>query len=112
VADAKKVIRPIVLVLCVGVTTLGLINVYGDNTEVKSLAEHTACGKRSCTAKMTYLSRTPIGQTWEFQIDHATVPAKVECQKKFFLVGDWSCERVGAPSEPPVYPSASATPKR
>src|SRR5262245_36626929 len=105
-AEASKIIRPIVAVLCIGVTVLGFINVYGNNAEVKAEAEAAACGRHNCSVKMTQNARNPIGQSFEFQIDHSQNTATVECSKTFLLIGDWKCERT---SGPPPTPSASAS---
>ena len=34
-----------IAILCIGVTVLGFINVYGNNAEVRAQAESAACGR-------------------------------------------------------------------
>jgi hypothetical protein len=96
-AETGRIVRPLVLALCIGVTVLGLINVYGDNAQVVAMAEKTACGDRAqCTGRMTRMSRTPIGNSFTFQVDvkpPATVD--VDCNRSAYLLGDWSCKKAG-----------------
>ena len=110
-AEASKIVRPIVIVLCIGTTVLGFINVYGNNTEVKAQAEFAACGRHDCAVRMTSLARNPIGQTFEFQTDDRQNTATVECKRSFLLIGDWSCQRVSgsAPISSAAAPKASAS---
>src|SRR5262245_34174635 len=99
--EAGKIIRPVVFVLCIGVTVLGFINVYGNNATAKSEAEFAACGRHNCAIKMTQNSRNPIGQSFEFQIDHSQNTATVDCSRAFLLLGDWKCERTGGTAPAP-----------
>lgn len=96
-ADTSRIVRPLVAALCIGVTALGLYNVYGDNTEVLAQAEKVACeGRDSCTGRMTRMSRTPIGQSFTFQTDvKPPTLVDVDCNRSAYLVGEWSCRRVG-----------------
>jgi hypothetical protein len=104
-AEAKNVIRPLVTILCLGVTILGFYNVFGDNAEARSMAELTACGKPSCSVRLLENARNPIGQTFEFQVGE-TARSRVSCHRAFYLLGDWKCEREGGPA-----PAASGSAK-
>jgi hypothetical protein len=94
-AEAGRIARPVILLLCIGVSTLGLINVYGDNKDVVAMAEKIACAERpQCTARMTRMSRTPIGQSFTFQVDVKPVATvDVDCNRSAYLLGAWSCQR-------------------
>jgi len=41
--EARAIVRPLFMLICLGGTALGLNNTYGDDTELKALAEKTAC---------------------------------------------------------------------
>jgi hypothetical protein len=94
VAEARRIVRPIVLFICIGATALGFNNVFSDNSDVIAQASKVACGTaESCAAHMTRGSRNPIGQSFSFQTDvkkQSTVDVK--CRRSAFLLGDWSCE--------------------
>jgi hypothetical protein len=94
-ADTARVVRPLVFGLCVAVTVLGLINVYGDNKQVVEMAQNRACAERSqCTARMTQMSRNPIGTSFTFQVDvKPQTTVDVDCKRSAYLLGEWSCER-------------------
>ena len=106
--EAGRIVRPVVLVLCIGVTVLGFINVYGNNAEAKALAEFAACGRHDCSVRMTQNARNPIGQSFEFQIDDRQNTATVECSKTFLLIGTWKCERTGGTTPAPGGSSSAA----
>jgi hypothetical protein len=94
----RNILRPVVAILCIGVTVAGLNNVYGDNAGVLVKAETAACGKPHCSVQMTRMSRNPIAQNFTFQVK---TPAQggtargstvdVDCQRSWWLVGDYSC---------------------
>ena len=94
-AEASRIVRPVIAVLCIGVTTLGLINVYGDNREVVAMAEKVACAERSqCTGRMTRMSRTPIGTSFTYQVDvKPQTTVDVDCNRSAYLLGEWACRR-------------------
>jgi hypothetical protein len=103
-AETRNFIRPLFAILCIGVTVVGFYNVYGDNGEARSLAESTACGKPGCSPRLLENARNPIGQTFAFQLGE-TGRSNVSCHRKFYLIGDWTCEREGGPATP--MPSSS-----
>ncbi len=107
-AQARKVIRPVFMVICIAVTGFGFYNVFGDNAEARGTAELTACGKHNCSVRLLENARNPISQTFEFQTGESA-RARVSCHRKFYFVGDWQCEREGG--EPAPTPSASSSAK-
>jgi hypothetical protein len=96
-ADAKRVIRPLISLTLIGATVLGLINVFGDNSELQKQAETLACtGKENCTAHLTQASRNPIAQSFVFTLsDKASGSVTVDCHRSLYLVGEYGCERSG-----------------
>jgi hypothetical protein len=94
-AEASRIVRPVIAAVCIGVTVLGLINVYGDNREVVAMAEKVACAERSqCTARMTRMSRNPIGTSFTYQVDvKPQTTVDVDCNRSAYLVGEWACQR-------------------
>ncbi len=88
-------------VLLVG-TAFGLYNVYGDNADVKAAAQKMACGERPCTASQTRESRSPIAQSFTYQIEltekgkpRRSASVDVECRRAYYLVGEMSCVSQG-----------------
>lgn len=93
-AQASSWIRTTVFALAAAATIAGLINVYGDHAAVQQQAEAAACGGSRCSAHITRVSRTAIGQTYEFQTDQRQAShARVECRRALLLVGDYTCVR-------------------
>ena len=100
-AESRGIGRSIVFVVCIAVTAFGLINVYGDNADVRAKAETVACGGPQCSVQMTAMSRNPITQSFTFQIAPkgqgsamvaGSKSADVECTREYLLVGDYQCE--------------------
>ena len=105
-ADTKRFIRPTISVLLIGATILGVMNTFGDNTEVKAMAEERACGKPACAVTMTRLERSPFSQGFTFQVDLKTQrTVDVSCRRAYILLGAYSCTGGAAPE---AAPSASA----
>ena len=101
-ADTKRVLRSTFSVLLLGATVLGLINVYADNTDVKQMAEQTACGNDDCATTMTQMARNPFSQSFTFQTQHgrqrqSAQTVHVSCRRAAWLVGDYSCSIDEAP---------------
>ena len=90
----RSLLRPIITILLAVVTLAGLYNVYGDATEVKRLAEETACGAADCAVTMVAETRTPFAHTYAFQtsIENQTT-AQVECKREYIFAGPYACER-------------------
>ncbi|HET7542836.1 MAG TPA: hypothetical protein VFK05_23350 [Polyangiaceae bacterium] len=96
--EARSLVRPLVAIVCLAATALGLNNTYGDNTEVKALAEKTACGDAPCVVKTLREHRSAFKQAFGYQTalvekGKSTKGASVdiECARAYVLVGEYSC---------------------
>ncbi len=103
---AKSVFRVGLMVVCVGGTTLGLNNTYGDNSEVVANAQQVACGKPNCSYRLLRESRSAFSHEYAFQTEllakgkpTASGTAEVVCKREFILLGGFLCT-----------PKSSATP--
>jgi hypothetical protein len=95
--SAKQVIRPITTVLLLGITVLGLINVYGDHDDVKKQAQAVACGGKECPNQVTRLERNPLSQSYDIVAEpngshKGSVTMTVKCVRTKILIGDWDCQ--------------------
>lgn len=93
---AKQILRPLVSVTLLAITVLGLINVYGDNTEVTIQAKQVACGGQECPTQVTRLERNPLAQTFDIAAEpkgsrKGSVTATVQCRRVHVLIGEWEC---------------------
>lgn len=84
----QQAIKPALSVILILLSVLGLINVYGDNSDVEAMAREVACN--SCESTLTRLERTPIAQTFHLQTDRELIV--VECQRAGIFVGSYDCE--------------------
>jgi hypothetical protein len=106
VAERSGVSRALVVVVCLGVTALGLANTYGDNAEVLTLAQRTACGSGNCSYETLKQDRSALSQSFTFQVRltekgrERAATADVECRRAYVLVGDYACKLTsgGVPS--------------
>lgn len=101
----KKAARLIVFALCVLFTIAAVVNVFGDNTEVEQMAKTVACagvavkpvpvtappGTRpsDCPMAMTKMSRTPLGQSFEYSGKNET--KRIRCTRSLIFAGAYSC---------------------
>lgn len=96
-SSAKQFFRPIVTLLLIAITVMGLLNVYGDASEVVALAERIVCDGSSCPTRTTRIERTPFSHEYDLVATRAegtksrTVSATVRCSRAYVLVGAWSC---------------------
>ena len=90
-ADSRRVIRPAISLLIIVATVLGLLNVYGDNSEVVTKAKIVACGDPDCRATKTHEERNPFTQNFTFQTSKESV--EVRCARLLYLLGAYSCDR-------------------
>jgi hypothetical protein len=105
---ARAIARVLIAVVCLGATALGLINTYGDNGGVVALAEQTACGKPGCSYQKLREERSPLAQSFGFQISltergrQRSATADVECRREYVLAGEYRCQLTsgGLPSNP------------
>jgi hypothetical protein len=86
------------MLLCLAATGLGLNNTYGDDTELKALAEKTACGSPTCSVKMLNEHRSAFSAGFGFQTSlvqkgktDRSASADVECRREYYLVGEYHC---------------------
>ena len=107
-AERSGLTRAVVMAICLGVTVLGLNNVYGDNADVMKLAESTACGSSGCTFNVLRQERSPFSQKFGFQVRvtekgrERSATADVECKREYVLVGAYGCALTsgGVPKTP------------
>ncbi len=86
---ARFLLRSVLLLLCIVVSTAGLINVYADNQEVMDQAKALACGEKACS--LTHMDRTPFSQNFEFTSRSGTAVA--HCARSAIFVGEYRCAR-------------------
>ncbi|MBN2194403.1 MAG: hypothetical protein JW751_16420 [Polyangiaceae bacterium] len=89
-AEAKRLLRPIISILIIGASLAGLYNVMSDDTELRRQAATIACGNDEQRTP-TQGGRYPIFQHYVFQCRSATVP--VTCTRAAYLVGPYTCTR-------------------
>jgi len=87
----KRFIRPILSVLLLVLTALGLHNVYADHTLVEERAKALACD--TCTPSLSQLGKSPISHQYFFATPSGTV--MVECKRPFIFFGTYECQRSG-----------------
>lgn len=95
-AGSSAFIRPLISVLLVSLTVLGLSNVYSDNTDEVKMASEVACGTKVCETNMVQMQRSVLSQSFVFQTrpsdgkgDSATV--SVECTRQYVFAGRYEC---------------------
>src|ERR1700749_2687464 len=98
---ARSLVRAAFMVVCLAATALGLNNTYGDDTEVKALAEKTACGSAQCSVKILHEGRSAFKQAFGYQTSllekgkpERSASVDVDCQRAFYLLGEYHCEIV------------------
>jgi hypothetical protein len=95
-AEAMRIVRPVFSLLLIGASILGLINVYGDTSDVLSQAKQVACGSKECETQLTEVSRNPIAHTYHLVARDvakkgSTLTHVVKCERAQLLIGDWHC---------------------
>lgn len=94
--NARSYLRPLISLLLITLTVLGLLNVYADDSEVQKRAEEVACGGQLCTTRLVQLERTVIAQTFTFDTRGETAgsgrTAVVKCRREFIFAGGYGCE--------------------
>jgi hypothetical protein len=110
--EARAIVRPLFMLVCLGGTALGLNNTYGDDTELKALAEKTACGSAQCSVKMLNEHRSAFNAAFGFQTSlvqkgktDRSASADVECRRDYYLLGEYQCSVVsgGIPDRAPAH---------
>ncbi len=96
---SRQLIRPVISVLLLGLTVLGLVNVYGDHSEVESLAKSVACGGSECPTQLTRVDRNPLAHNYDLVTkpksakSAPSVTVSVSCRRAYILLGEWSCTK-------------------
>ena len=91
-AEPGVVRRVIIPFVFIGLTILGLLNTYGDATQVEKLAAETACGGQMCPAQMREFSRSPFSHDYVYQVGKEGRLVNVRCSRAAIFVGDYHCE--------------------
>jgi hypothetical protein len=94
----RSFIRPLISVLLVALTVLGLMNVYADNEEELRLAAEVACGPKLCDTHLVQLQRSVLAQTFTFQTspkdrktESESQVVTVECKRELIFAGGYVC---------------------
>jgi hypothetical protein len=92
----SNIVRPLISVLLVALSILGLMNVYADNSAEAARAGEVACGAELCDANVQQMQRSVLKQTFVFQTQPKsgrgpTAQVTVECARKFIFAGDYQC---------------------
>lgn len=88
----QQAVRPIVSVVLIILSVLGLMNVYSDNSDVEAAARGLACESDPCEANLRQVQRTPLSQQFHFAITGGEIVI-VECSRAALFVGDYSCKK-------------------
>lgn len=89
----RRIILPVVLL---SLTVLGLINTYGDATDVARLAAETACGGAQCAVEMREYKRSPFSHEYIYAVREGKTGSSnvtVECARSAIFVGDYACKK-------------------
>jgi len=97
--EARALVRPLFAIVCLAATALGLNNTYGDDTEVKALAEKTACGSTPCVVKTLHEQRSAFKQSYGYQTalvekgkTSKGASVDIECARAYVLLGEYTCK--------------------
>ncbi len=90
-------IRKMLSLLLLVLSSLALYNVYSDNTAVVKRAAALACGREPCV-RLLRSERTPLSQSFTFQTSIDPVASRdVNCEQPFVLFGGFECAPASAP---------------
>ncbi len=90
--------RFLFLALCLGVTALGAVNTYGDNSAVVEQAKLAACPGGGCSFQLSRQERSPFAQRFGFYVTQnakgraKNASADVECSREYVLLGEYHCK--------------------
>lgn len=92
----RPFIRPLISVLLVALSVLGLMNVYSDNADELRLAAEVACGTELCETHLVQMQRSVLAQTFTFQTRPKSGKGEssvvtVECKRELVFAGGYSC---------------------
>lgn len=91
-SDRARWVRPVISAVLIALTVLGLVNVYGDPSEVMAQAEAAACGAPGCSLKVVRAERTPLGHEYDYALAGGA-SVSVACRRALVLAGAWSCAK-------------------
>ena len=88
---ARRLANLILILVCVLLGYASYDNVLRDNSDVKALAEHTACTVGPCgeSHTMSKMDRSPIRESFEFTWRGKVVA--VECGRPEWVMGEREC---------------------
>lgn len=85
-------IQKVISVALLVATVLGLINVYGDDSDTRRAAEKLVCGKDPCV-RLIGAERTPISRRFTFQVQLSPPRThSVTCRRTLLFVGEYQCQ--------------------
>lgn len=93
-AEGRSPLRSAIPVVLLALSALGLYNVFGDNSEVRQLAQGLAKSDKDPQPRMTREAKNPIGQSFDFQVSGRGL-VSVSCRRAFYLVGAYECHVEG-----------------
>ena len=83
--------RVVLLVLAVAISIGCILNVYGDDSAVRSEAEAVACPRGCPKASGMQIERSAIAETITYTMPGGTI--SVRCARAALIVGPYSCEK-------------------
>lgn len=83
--------RVVLLVLAVAISIGCILNVYGDDSAVRSEAEAVACPRGCPKASGVQIERSAIAETITYTMPGGTI--SVRCARAALIVGPYSCEK-------------------
>ena len=96
--EAHSLVRPLFAALCLTATALGLNNTYGDDTDVKALAEKVACGTTPCVVKTLSEHRSAFKHSFGYQTalvekgkSKNSASVDIDCTRSYVLLGEYRC---------------------
>lgn len=95
-SEKSNVVRPLISVLLVVLTVLGLMNVYSDNSAEVKTASDLACGGEACETNLVQMQRSVLGQSFVIQARPSggkgeSKSVDVECARQFVFFGEYRC---------------------
>lgn len=106
-AEGRGPLRAILPIVLVGLSLLGMYNVFADNAEVRQLAESLAKSPKDTQPRLTRESKNPIGQSFDFQVADRGI-VNVDCRRSYYFLGAWTCKVVGGAAASGPAASSSA----
>src|SRR5258706_2604841 len=108
----RRVLRALLVLVCILITVASVSNVFLDNSDVRALAEQTGCGlvnasgagnagnaaakatppSGASSCAMTKMERSPIEQSFEL-VAKGGVTAHVSCMRTAILFGTYQCTK-------------------